>query len=338
MRVLEEGRGELLGWLDPDEARRWMAERKSRSPVDKRMTLKEAVERFTRDGDYFALGGFGHIRVSMAAIYEMIRRGRRHMAMAAKTAVHDVDILIASGVVDRVECAYSFGHELRGLSPAGRRAVEMGRVKVVAEISNAGFQWRFKAAAMGLPFLPTRVMLGSDTLRYSSAKVVEDPFSGKPICLLPACYPDFAFIHVHRCDRYGNSQIDGITIEDSDLARAAKRLIITTEEIVDEDLIRMEPERTVIPYYLVDAVCEVPYGSHPGNMPGLYYSDEEHMAEWLKLSRTDEGVKEYLDKYVFSVEEFPQYIELIGGRGKMEYLRRLEMLEEPLRAPWAGRR
>ncbi len=337
MRVLEEGRGELLGWLDPDEARRWMAERKSRSPVDKRMNLREAVERFTHDGDYFALGGFGHIRVSMAAIYEMIRRGRRHMAMAAKTAVHDVDILIASGVVDRVECAYSFGHELRGLSPAGRRAVEGGRVKVVAEISNAGFQWRFKAAAMGLSFLPTRVMLGSDTLRYSSAKVVEDPFSGKPICLLPACYPDFAIIHVHRCDRYGNSQIDGITIEDSDLARAAKRLIITTEEIVDEDLIRMEPERTVIPYYLVDAVCEVPYGSHPGNMPGLYYSDEEHMAEWLKLSRTDEGVKEYLDKYIFSVEDFSQYIELVGGRKKMEYLRRLEMLEEPLRAPWAVR-
>ena len=335
MRVLEEGRGELLGWLDPDDARRWMAEKKSRRPLDKRMSLREAVERFTRDGDYFALGGFGHVRVSMAAIYEMIRRGRRHLAMAAKTAVHDVDVLIASGAVDRVECAYSFGHELRGLSPAGRRAVESGRVKVLAEISNAGFQWRFKAAAMGLPFLPTRVMLGSDTLRYSSAKVVEDPFSGKPICLLPACYPDFAIIHVHRCDRYGNSQIDGITIEDSDLARAAKRLIITAEEVVDEELIRREPDRTVIPYYLVDAVCEVPYGSHPGNMPGLYYSDEEHMAEWLRMSRTDEGVKEYLERYVFSVEEFSEYIELVGGREKMEYLRRLEMLEEPLRAPWA---
>ncbi len=338
MKVLEEGEGELLGWLDPDEARRWMAEKKRRSPEDKRMTLREAVDRFTRDGDYFALGGFGHIRVSMAAIYEMIRRGRRHLAMAAKTAVHDVDVLIASGVVDRVECAYSFGHELRGLSPAGRRAVETGRVKVLAEISNAGFQWRFKAAAMGLPFLPTRVMLGSETMRYSSAKVVEDPFSGKPICLLPACYPDFAIIHVHRCDRYGNSQIDGITIEDSDLARAAKRLIITTEKIVEEDSIRREPDRTVIPFYLVDAVCEAPYGSHPGNMPGLYYSDEEHMAEWLTLSRTEEGVKEYLDRYIFSVEGFSEYIELIGGREKMEYLRRLEMLEEPLKAPWAGRR
>ena len=337
MKVLEEGRGELLGWLDPDEARRWMTEKKSRGLEDKRMTLREAVQRFTRDGDYFALGGFGHIRFSMAAIYEMIRQGRRNLAMAGKTAVHDIDILVASGVVDRVECAYSFGHELRGLSPAGRAAAESGRVRVAAELSNAGFQWRFKAAAMGLSFFPARVMLGTDTLRYSSAKVVEDPFTGKPLCLLPACYPDFAFIHVHRCDMNGNAQIDGITIEDSDLARAAKRLVITTERVVDEEEIRREPDRTVIPYYLVDAVCEVPYGSHPGNMPGLYYSDEEHMAEWLTLSRTEEGAREYLERYVFLVDDFSDYIELVGGQKKMEYLRRLEALEVPLRAPWARR-
>jgi len=307
---------------------------KSRSLDDKRMPLEEAVERFTRDGDYFALGGFGHIRVSMAAIYEMIRQGRKNLAMAAKTAVHDVDILIGGGVVDRVECAYAFGHELRGLSPTGRRAAESGRVKVVGEISNAGFQWRFKAAAMGLPFIPTRAMLGTDTFRYSSSKVVEDPFTGKPLCLLPACYPDFSFIHVHRCDKYGNAQIDGTIIEDRELSMAAKRLIITTEKIVDEEEIRGHPDRTVIPHFFVDAVCSVPYASHPGNMPGLYYSDEEHMAEWLRLSRTEEGVEEYMGKYVHSVEDFAGYVELVGGDEKMEYLRRLEALEVPLEAPW----
>ncbi|KYH36362.1 MAG: Acyl CoA:acetate/3-ketoacid CoA transferase, alpha subunit [Candidatus Bathyarchaeota archaeon B23] len=330
--MLYEGEGELLGWMDPDEARRWMA-RKPLELIDKRMPLSEAITRFARDGDYFALGGFGHVRVSMAAIYEMIRQRRRRMAIAAKTAVHDVDVLIASGVVDRVDCAYAFGHELRGLSPAGRRAVEGGRVRVVAEISNAGFQWRFKAAAMGLPWLPTRVMLGTDTLRRSSARVVEDPFTGRPICLIPACYPDFAVIHVHRCDKYGNAQIDGITIEDVELARAAKRLIITTEEIIPGEEIRRHPDRTAIPYFLVDAVCEVRYGCHPGNMPGLYYFDEEHIAEWLRMSRTDEGVEEYLDRYVYSVEGFEEYIQLIGGKEKMEYLRRLEMLQAELRAP-----
>ena len=337
MKVIEEGKGELLGWMDPDEARSWMAENKSRGLEDKRMPLSEAVRRFTRDGDYFAMGGFGHIRVSMAAIYEMIRQGRRRMAMAAKTAVHDIDILIGGGVVDRVECAYAFGHELRGLSPTGRRRVEKGEVKVVGEISNAGFQWRFKAAAMGLPFMPTRVMLGTDTLRHSSAKVVEDPFTGKPLCLLPACYPDFVFMHVHRCDMYGNAQVDGIIIEDSELARAAKRLIVTTEMIVEPGEIRSQPDRTVIPFCLVDAVCKVPYASHPGNMPGLYYSDEEHMAEWLRLSRSEEGVKEYMDKYVHSIDDFAGYIELVGGEEKMGYLRRLENLEVPLEAPWARR-
>jgi 3-oxoacid CoA-transferase subunit A/glutaconate CoA-transferase subunit A len=337
LKVIDEGHGELHAWMDPDDARAWMAEKKSRQLSDKVMTLKEAVNRFTFDGGYLAMGGFGHVRVSMAGIYEMIRQNRRNLVIAGKTAVHDVDILIASGVVDRVECAYSFGHELRGLSPAGRRAVEGGSVKVVAELSNAAFQWRFKAAAMGLPWLPARVMMGTDTFNYSSSKVVEDPYTGKPICLIPACYPDFAFVHVHRCDRYGNAQIDGTVIEDKELAMAAKRLIVTTEELVSEEEIRAAPDRTVIPFFIVDAVCKVPYGSHPGNMPLLYYSDEEHMAEWLSLSKTEEGVKQYLDKYVYSVNDLAEYISLVGGEAKMEYLRRLERLEEPLKAPWAKR-
>lgn len=337
LKVIDEGHGELHAWMDPDDARAWMAEKKSRQLSDKVMTLKEAINRFTFDGGYLAMGGFGHVRVSMAGIYEMIRQNRRNLVIAGKTAVHDVDVLIASGVVDRVECAYSFGHELRGLSPAGRRAVEGGSVKVVAELSNAAFQWRFKAAAMGLPWLPARVMMGTDTFNYSSSKVVEDPYTGKPICLIPACYPDFAFVHVHRCDRYGNAQIDGTVIEDKELAMAAKRLIVTTEELVSEEEIRAAPDRTVIPFFIVDAVCEVPYGSHPGNMPLLYYSDEEHMAEWLSLSKTEEGVKQYLDKYVYSVNDLVEYISLVGGEAKMEYLRRLERLEEPLKAPWAKR-
>ena len=335
MKVLQEGRGELLGWMPPDEARKWMMENKKPGLIDKTTSLPDAVRKYTHDGDYFAMGGFGHIRYSSAAIYEMIRQDRKNMINAGKTAVHDIDILVAGGVVDRVECAYSFGHELRGLSPAGRRAVESGRVKVLGELSNAGFQWRFKAAAMGLPWFPARVMLGTDTLNYSSAKVVEDPMTGKPITLLPACYPEFSLIHVHRCDKYGNCQIDGTSIEDVDLARASKRLIITTEAIIDEEEIRDHPDRTLIPYFYVDAVVKVPFGSHPGNMPGLYYSDEEHMAEWLSLSRSDEGVQEYFDKYVYGVKDFQEYIELVGGVEKMEYLRKLEKLETPFKAPWA---
>jgi 3-oxoacid CoA-transferase subunit A/glutaconate CoA-transferase subunit A len=337
MKVLAKGKGELHAWMHPDDARRWMREKKSRVLIDKRMSMKKAVTKLTKDGDYFAMGGFGHIRVSMEAIYEMIRQKRRNLIMAGKTSVHDVDVLIGGKVVNRIDCAYAHGHELRGLSPAGRRATESGKVKIVAELSNAAFQWRFKAAAMGLPWFPARVMMGTDTFKYSSAKLVEDPWTGQPITLLPACYPDFAFIHVHRCDKYGNSQIDGTTIEDIDLARAAKRLIISTEKIINHSEIIAKPDRTVIPYFIVDAVVESRYGSHPGNMPGQYYSDEEHMAEWLILSRTEEGIQAYLDKYIFGISNHKEYIKLIGGDEKMDYLGRLERLEVPLVAPWSRR-
>ena len=327
MDVIEEGRGELLGWHDPDESRAWIAEHKSRELTDKRMRLEQAVARFVPDGALLAMGGFGHVRVSMAAVYEIIRQRKHGLVLAGKTAVHDSDLLIAAGCVDRIEVAYAFGHELRGLSPASRRAVEGGRCRVVAETSNAAYQWRFLAAAMGVPFLPARNLLGTDTLRRSSAKVVRDPWSGKPLCLLPACAPDVCFIHVPRCDLYGNAQIDGTVIEDFELARAARRLVLTTEAIVPEERIRSEPWRTAIPFFLVDAVVEAPYGAHPCQMPLLYYFDEDHIRAWLARSRTDEGVAEYLEAYVFGAADFDDYLARVGGAARMETLGRVERLE-----------
>jgi acyl CoA:acetate/3-ketoacid CoA transferase alpha subunit len=338
MDILEEGKGELLGWHDPDEHRAWVAANKSTKLVDKRMTAREAVERFVRDGDYIASGGFGHVRVSMAVIYEIIRQRKRNLSIAGKTSVHDLDTLIGAGCISKVEAAYSFGHELRGLSPAGRRAVESGKVEVVAETSNAGYQWRFLGGMMGVPFVPARNLLGTDTLKYSSAKVVTDPFTGKPITLIPSANPDAVIIHVPRCDKYGNCQIDGILVMDFELARSARRLIVTTEEIIDEEEIRCEPWRTVIPYPYVDAVIHAPYGAHPCQMPYLYFFDEEIIGEWLHLSRTEDGAKAFFDKYVFGVKDFAEYLELVGGEKKLEHLRRVEALEEPMRAPWLERK
>src|SRR3990172_6910155 len=163
------------------------------------------------------MGGFGHIRVAMAVVYEIIRQRRQHLVLAGKTAVHDADLLIGSGCVDRIEVAYAFAQELRGLSPASRRAVESGACRVVGEISNAGYQWRFLAGMLG------------------------GPWSGKPVCLIPAAYPDVAVFHVPRCDMYGNAQIDGILIMDWELARAARRVIITAEEIVAHEVIQERP-------------------------------------------------------------------------------------------------
>jgi 3-oxoacid CoA-transferase subunit A/glutaconate CoA-transferase subunit A len=334
MEILEQGTGELVGWHDPDEERAWVRENKSRELKDKRMTVRRAVERFVQDGDFVAFGGFGHIRTPMSLVYEMIRQKRRRLTLAGKTAVHDIDLLVAAGCVDRVEVAYAFGHEIRGLSAAGRRAVESGQCRVVAEISNAGYQWRFLAGMMGIPFIPSRNLLGTDTLRHSSCKVVRDPWSGKPVCLIPAAYPDVAMFHVPRCDVYGNAQIDGILIEDFELARAARRVVLTTEEIVDEIRIRSEPCRTMIPFYVVDAVCEVPYGAHPTQMPYEYFFDEEHIGEWMQASRTAEGAHEYFERYVFGVDSFEGYLSLIGGEEKLRFLKRVERLEAQMRAPW----
>jgi acyl CoA:acetate/3-ketoacid CoA transferase alpha subunit len=330
MEILDEGQGELLGWHDPDENRAWVRDNKPRGLTDKRMPVREAIRLFVHDGAYIALGGFGHIRTPMALIYEIIRQGRRNLAVAGKTAVHDIDILIGGGCVSKVECAYAFGHEMRGLSPCGRRAVESGQVQVVAEISNAGYQWRFLAGMMGIPFIPARNLLGTDTFAKSACKTALDPWSGKPVVLIPAAYPDVALLHVPRCDRYGNAQIDGILVEDFELARAARRVILTTEELVDEELIRSNPRLTAIPYYVVDAVCLVPFGAHPAQMPYQYFFDEAHIAEWLHLSKTEEGTREYMERYVLGVSGPEEYLERVGGLERMRALQQLEEGRLPL--------
>jgi glutaconate CoA-transferase, subunit A len=334
MEIIAEGQGELIGWHDPDENREWIRQNKPRDLRDKRMCVAEAVAQFVHDGDYIAFGGFGHIRIPMSLVYEIVRQRKRGLVMAGKTAVHDIDVLIGAGCVSKVEVAYAFGHELRGLSPAGRRAVECGQVKVAAEISNAGYQWRFLAGMMGIPFIPSRNMLGTDTLKKSACKVARDPWSGKPVCLIPAAFPDVAMFHVPRCDQYGNAQVDGIIVEDFELARAARRVIVTAEEIVDTEVIRAQPDRTVIPFYVVDAVCEVPFGAHPTQMPYVYFFDEEHIAEWLAAAETPEGAAAYLDQYIFGVRDFQEYLERVGGAEKLEYLKQVMQFKAPMKAPW----
>jgi acyl CoA:acetate/3-ketoacid CoA transferase alpha subunit len=323
LEILAEGEGELLGWHDPDDNRAWVRDHKPRGLLDKRMSVREAVTRYVHDGDYLAMGGFGHIRIPMALIYEIIRQGRQDLVVAGKTAVHDIDLLIGGGCVSKVECAYAFGHELRGLSPCGRRAVESGQVQVVAELSNAAYQWRFLAGMMGIPFIPVRNLAGTDTFTHSSAKQIVDPWSGKPVVLVPAAYPDVTLIHVPRCDCFGNAQIDGIPVEDIELVRASRRVIMTTEQIVEEHVIRDEPCRTDIPFYVVDAVCEVPFGAHPTQMPYQYFFDEPHIRGWLTASKTEAGTQAYLEQYIYDVPDFEAYLDLIG-RDELDYLCELE--------------
>jgi len=141
--------------------------------------------------------------------------------------------------------------------------MESGTVEVT-EWSNYALAVRFRAAAMGVPYLPVRSMMGTDTGKYSGAQEIICPYTGVKLLALPAIYPDVAAIHVHEADVYGNARIRGTNVADNDVARAAKKLIITCERLIPHEEIRREPDRTSIPYYCVDAVCEVPYGSYPG--------------------------------------------------------------------------
>ena len=317
MRVIESGIGELIQPPDLDAFREWNRA-KSRALVDKVMTEAEAISRFVYDGCYIGTELYGTVRCPMSLVREVVRQGKKDLRVAGQ-GVTELDLWLGAGLVKKLDLTY-IGLEVYGTSRALRRAVESGQVESVVEWSNGGITWRFKAAAMGVPFIPVRAMLGSDTFRYSAAKVVECPFTGQKICLLPALILDVALIHVSRADKYGNAQIDGISGFAFEMSRACKRLIISAEEIVDSEEVRRHPDRTIIPYYLVDAVVHAPFGSHPGEMVYCYARDERQLREWVEASKTEEGTRVYLDKYVHRVANHQEYLELIGQE-RLEQLR-----------------
>jgi glutaconate CoA-transferase subunit A len=330
VNVLSQGEGSLFTDPSVDRAREHFRH-KSHALTDKLTTVAEAVSRLVHDGDYLAIGGFGCVRLPVAVTHEILRQGRQNLGLAGHTATHDFQILCAGNLTGRgrtlaqVDVAYIVGLEARGLSPHARRVMESGDL-ACTEWTNYSLAVRFKAAAMGVPFLPARDMLGTDTFRKSAARVIECPFTGARLVALPALYPDVAAIHVHEADRFGNCRIHGTTVADLDLARAARRLIITCERLIPNDEIRQDPTRTVIPFYCVDAVCEVPYGSYPGNMPYEYFSDEAHLGQWLDAERDMTTFQSFLDKYIFGVKDFNDYLQLCGGLPRLQELRRQEWL------------
>lgn len=309
MDIIESGLGELFQKPDPHGFREYVHRHKSQAMTDKLMSEQEAVARFVNDGDYLGTELYGTVRAPMSLTREVIRQGKKHLRLAGQ-GIHEIDLLLAADLVDTLDITY-VAWEVYGISKILRRAVESGRVKTT-EWSNAAITWRFKAASMGIPFIPCQTMMGTDTFRRSAAKVVTDPFTGMKTCLLPALTLDVGLIHVHRADRFGNCQIDGISGFAFEMARASKKLIISAEEIVDTDEIRKYPERTIIPYYLVDAVVHAPFGSHPGEMCYCYWRDEEHLKTFLEESQDPAKVQLYLDKYVYGVKNHNEYLKLIG--------------------------
>lgn len=321
---LKSGANELFTDPDADRARMFFRN-KSRALKSKITTVPDAVRNLVCDGDYIGVGGFGAVRIPTAVLHEIVRQRKKNLGLAGHTATHDFQILVAGECLDRCDVAYIIGLEARGLSPNARRAVEGGKIRLT-EWTNATLSWRLKAAAMGLSFIPARNIMGTDTFKYSAAKEIICPFTGKKYAAFPALYPDFSAIHVHECDVYGNARIYGSSVSDVDLAKASKKVVLTTEKIVPSEKIRQNPEGTMIPYWCVDAVIEVPFGSYPGNMPYEYYSDEAHIKEWLTIEKDPEEFKKFIGKQIYQTKDFYEYLELNGGIDKIKKLREIEHL------------
>jgi acyl CoA:acetate/3-ketoacid CoA transferase alpha subunit len=322
MNVIESGLGVLIQPPDLNAFREWNRQ-KPKALIDKRMTEAEAITRFVHDGDYLGTELYGTVRCPLSLVNEIVRQGKKDLRIAGQ-GVFELDMLLAASLVKELDITY-IGLEVYGVSNVLRREVESGRVTKCVEWSNASLAWRFKATAMGVPFVPVRSMLGTDTLKYSAAKVVECPFTGDPICLVPALILDVGLIHVHRADKYGNAQIDGISGFAAELARASKRLIISAEQIVDCEDFRCHPDRTIIPYYLVDAVVYAPFASHPGEMCYVHARDEAQIKEWVEASTKPETTREYLEKYIYRVKNHKEYLEKVGW----ERLEALKVKGEP---------
>lgn len=318
-----ETQGKIFTEIDPDVMRAFFR-KKSKKMVSKVTTVKKAVSDIIHDGDYIAIGGFGSIRIPTAVLHEIVRQGKKNLGFSGHTSTHDCEILAAGKCINRCDIAYVIGLEAMGVPKMTRKYFE-NEVEYV-EWTNSTMSWRLKAAAMGLSFLPARTMLGTDTGKYSAAKEITCPFTGKKLFAVPALYPDVAVIHVHEADIYGNSHIKGIIVSDTDLARASKKLIITTEKIVPEEFFRNNPANTTIPFYLVDAVIEVPYGSYPGNMPYEYFLDIEHLKAWLNAENDPKTYTEFIEKNIYNCKDFNEYLNLNGGLEKLRKLRDIEYL------------
>jgi glutaconate CoA-transferase subunit A len=308
--------------LDYAELRRRTKER-DRSLREKVMSLDEAAA-LVPDGASVGIGGSTLSRTPMAMIWALIRAGRKDLFCVRSITSCEGELLFASGTSRHILTSWFSQGIVWGVSRIMRLHTEEGRARF-EEWSHMAVGLRFRAGAMGVPFLPMRSMMGSDIMvQLPDAKLIDCPFTGEKLVLVPALNPEIALIHVQRCDAYGNAQIDGLPFMDIDLAMAANRVILTTERIVSNDKIRRAPDRTKIPFMAVDAVVEAPFGSAPHECYGLYEPLFRHLDAYAAQIRRDpeEGVRAYLDRYFYGPKSWTEYLNLLGIEELLDARRR----------------
>ncbi len=279
--------------------------------MSKVIPLEEAVRQYVRDGDLVYAAGFTHL-IPFAAGHEIIRQHKRELTLARATPDLIYDQMVAGGCARKVIFSY-MGNPGVGSLRIVRSELEAGRLEW-EEYSHFGMISRLQAGATGLPFMPMNPTAAGDLERVNKMyRTVKDPYNGGDVVVVPALNPDVAIVHVQRADADGNAHIWGIIGEQKEAAFAAERVILTAEEIVDESIIRSDPNRTLIPGFIVDAVCEVPHCAHPSYTQGYYDRDNSFYLKWDEISSSREATQSYLDEWVYGVETRAEYWEKLGS-------------------------
>ena len=296
---------------------------RDRSLREKVISLEQAAA-LVKDGDRIGIGGSTLSRTPIAMIWALIRAGRKRLTCSRGIMSSDGELLLGSGASDHLITSWFSQGIVWGVSKVMRLYIESKRARF-DEWSHMAMGLRFRAGAMGVPFLPVRSMMGSDVIaRLPEVREMACPYTGDRLVLVPALNPDVALIHVQRCDPYGNAQMDGLQFMDIDLAMAANKVILTTERIVSNDQIRRAPDQTKIPFLAVEAVVEVPFGCAPHECYGVYEPFFKHHDMYAELMRKDpaKGIAEYLDRYVYGPKSWTEYLDLIGTEELLDAARR----------------
>jgi glutaconate CoA-transferase subunit A len=291
---------------------------------EKVMSLEEAA-RFVNDGDHVAIGGCTVSRTPMAIIWALIRARKKDLTVSRSITSTEGDLLFASGASKHVITSWFTQGIVWGVSKVMRHHTEK-KLARFDEWSHMSMGLRYRAGAMGIPFIPSRSMMGSDVGKRVGDQIqrMTCPFTGEDVVLLPAMNPDVALIHVQRCDAYGNAQLDGLQFMDIDIAMAATRVILTTERIVSNDQIRRTPDHTRIPFFTVDAVVEAPIGCAPHECYGLYEPFFSHLDYYAEVSAKDpvEGPRQYLEEFYYGPKSWTDYLAKLGMDAVLDACRR----------------
>jgi glutaconate CoA-transferase, subunit A len=292
--------------------------------------MADAIGELVRDGDTVAIEGFTHL-ICFAAGHEIIRQNKRGLTLCRLTPDVIYDQMVGAGVAEKLVFSW-LGNPGVGSLHAIRRRIERADPAPleVEEYSHFGMVSRYVAAASGLPFMPLRSYFESDLPRANPRIVeIQSPYGDGSVYAVPPLHPDVTIVHTQRADADGNAQIWGFLGCQREAAFAAERVIVVCEEIVDSDVIRADPNRTVIPGLIVDAVVAEPKACHPSFAQGYYDRDNRFYVDWDKIGREPDALEAWLKEWVFGLDTHAEYVEKLGAE-RWAVLTPAELLSQPV--------